>query len=138
MPSRESDGQRIEVAGPTALGDAVAATRRYALEQGLGELDSARICLIVEELVANLCEHGVCDLDHQISIDLGRRPGAIDMLIEDNGEPFDPRSASMESGVPERGGGAGLRLVTSWAEIVGYDANGGRNRLQLIMPLAGD
>ena len=136
MPSRESD-ERIDVAGPTALGDAVAATRRYALKQGLGEVDSARLCLIVEEIVTNLCEHGVCDLDYEISVELGHRLSAIDIRIEDNGEPFDPRLASLEVGPPERGGGAGLRLVRSWAEMIGYESNDGRNRLQLIMPLAG-
>src|SRR5512147_1005560 len=41
MPSRESqtDRQRIDVAGPTALGDAMAATRRYAVDRDLGERD---------------------------------------------------------------------------------------------------
>jgi len=138
MPSRESqtDRQRIDVAGPTAIGDAIAWTRRYAVDQQLGERDLARLCIIVEELVTNLCEHGVCDLDHQISIELYRQAAAIMARVEDNGAPFDPRAARTDGPVPARGGGAGINLVRSWAEIVDYESAGGRNRLNLRLLLS--
>jgi serine/threonine-protein kinase RsbW len=140
MPSRESqtDGQRIEVAGPTALGDALAATRRYAIDHGLGDKDQARLCIIVEELITNLCEHGVCDLDHEISVELARQDSAIALVVEDNGAPFDPRTAPAAAEIPARGGGAGLRLVRSWAEIVSYETLDGRNRLELRLSLGGN
>jgi anti-sigma regulatory factor (Ser/Thr protein kinase) len=139
MPSRESptDRQRIDVAGPTALGDAIAWTRRYAADQGLAEHDQARLCIIVEELVTNLCEHGICERDREIAIELARRDMSVDLLIEDNGVPFDPRTVTGAAAIPARGGGAGLNLVRSWSDIVGYDSGGGRNRLQLSLPLSG-
>jgi anti-sigma regulatory factor (Ser/Thr protein kinase) len=133
MPSRESptDRQRIDVAGPTALGDAIAWTRRYAVDQRLGERDLARLCIIVEELVTNLCEHGVCDFEHAISIELHRQGMAITAFVEDNGAPFDPRAAAAGAPIPARGGGAGINLVKGWSKIVDYRSADGRNRLEL-------
>ena len=138
MPSRESqtDRQRIEVAGPTALGDAIAWTRRYAADQALAEHDQARLCIIVEELVTNLCEHGICEGDREIAIELARHGSSVELTIEDNGRPFDPRMAPGNAEIPARGGGAGLNLVRTWAEIVAYESGNGRNRLELSLRLS--
>lgn len=139
MAARESshEGLRIEVSGPTALGDAVAAARRYASDQGLGSRDAARLCIIVEELIANMLEHGGGDIDRRIGVELTRLDGGVSLAIEDDGPPFDPRSVSDAIETPDRGGGAGLRLVHAWSTIVDYQAEGGRNRLELEMPLTG-
>lgn len=139
MPSRESGEfrKRIRVAGPTALGDAIAATRLYAIECDLKPRDQARLCIIVEELITNLCEHGVCDTEHEIAVELVRQPSGLGLVFEDNGAPFDPRTASDPDDLPHRGGGAGLRLVRAWSEIVGYESADGRNRLELQLSLTG-
>lgn len=138
MPSRESppDPQRIDAVGPTALGDAVAWARRYASDQDLKARDVARLCIVVEELVTNLLEHGGL-AEPQIGIELSRRPAALALVIEDNGPGFDPRTVDPQDTVPARGGGAGLRLVNAWAEIVGYASDNGRNRIELSLPLTG-
>ena len=138
MPSRESqsDRQRIDVGGPTALGDAVAATRRYAIDQGLDDRDQARLCIVIEELVANLCEHGICEVEREISLEFQRNAAVLGLVIEDNGAPFDLRNQSAPATVPARGGGAGLNLVKSWSEVIGYESANGRNRLELKLPLA--
>lgn len=139
MPSRESGEvrKRIRVAGPTALGDAIAATRTYALECELKPRDEARLCIIVEELITNLCEHGVCDTDHEIGLELFQQASGLRLIFEDNGAPFDPRTASDPDDMPPRGGGAGLRLVRAWSEIVGYETANGRNRLEVQLNLSG-
>jgi serine/threonine-protein kinase RsbW len=138
MPSRESGKVRkpIHVAGPTALGDAIAATRIYALELDLKARDQARLCIIVEELITNLCEHGVCGTEREIALELVRYPSGLGLIFEDNGVPFDPRSVSDTGDVPPRGGGAGLRLVRAWTDVVGYESANGRNRLELLLALA--
>lgn len=140
MPSRESQSnrQRIEVGGPTTLGDAVAATRRYAAEQSLGERDQARLCIIVEELITNLCEHGICDGDRKVALEFQHQSGAVSLTIEDNGSPFDLRTASSPQSLPQRGGGAGINLVKNWSEIVGYESVPGHNRLELKFKLESD
>jgi anti-sigma regulatory factor (Ser/Thr protein kinase) len=140
MPSRESGEirKRIQVAGPTALGDAIASTRLYALEHELNARDRARLCIIVEEVITNLCEHGVCESDHEITLELFRLPSGLGLVFEDNGAPFDPRMVSAADDMPQRGGGAGLRLVRAWSEIIGYESGEDGNRLELMLTLSGD
>ena len=137
MPSRESQQQEINVAGPTALGDALAATRRYASDHRLAPRDEARLCIIVEELITNLIEHGG-GIDRPISVELVRAGPAVTIVLEDSGPPFDLREVPDATNVPPRGGGAGLRLVRAWSEIVSYETAGGRNRLELSVPLSND
>lgn len=133
MPSRDSQTvNRIDVAGPTALGDAVAAMRRYAVDQGLAPTHQARLCIIVEELITNMIEHG--GGERRIGLQLDRQGDAVRVAIEDDGPAFDPRDFA-DSAIPERGGGAGLRLVRIWAESIAYQSSGGRNRLELFVPL---
>ncbi len=140
MPSRESGEvrKRIHVAGPTALGDAIASTRLYALELELNARDLARLCIIVEELISNLCEHGVCESDREITLELFRLPSGLSLVFEDNGAPFDPRTVPAADDMPQRGGGAGLRLVRAWSEIIGYESGDDGNRLELMLALSGD
>ena len=140
MPSRESGELRkhIHVAGPTALGEAIASARLFGMELGLGERDLARLCIIVEELITNLCEHGICDTEREIDLELFRHSSGLGLVFEDNGAPFDPRTTTSEDDLPQRGGGAGLRLVRAWAEIVDYGSGDGRNRLELLLTLSGD
>ena len=137
MPSRESQTVKLraDLAGPTAVVVAGTAPRRCALDQGLGTRDRADLCIIVEELVANLIEHGHNGVEQQIGVELSRLPSMITLAIEDDGGVFDPRNAPLGAGVPARGGGAGLRLVSAWSQIVAYRSAGGRNRLELEMPL---
>ena len=140
MPSRESGEvrKRIHVAGPTALGDAIASTRRYGLELELKARDLARLCIVVEELITNLCEHGVCETEREIKLELVRLPSGLGLVFEDNGAPFDPRTASATDDMPQRGGGAGLRLVKAWSEIIRYESGDDGNRLELLLALSGD
>ena len=133
MPSRESRKREINVAGPRALGDAVAATRRYASEQQLEPWAEARLCIVVEELITNLIEHG--GVEQPIGIELDRTSAALSIVLKDVGTAFDPRSAPDRSDIPARGGGAGLRLVRDWSEIVGYESVDGCNRLELSISL---
>ena len=139
MPSRESldGGQRIELAGPTAIGDAVASARLYVDRLQLAPRDQARFCIIVEELLTNLVEHGGPGLGRPIAIEFSSAEARLALAVEDEGPPFDPRSWSDKGAIPDRGGGAGLRLVREWSEIVSYESAGGRNRLELAVPLTG-
>jgi len=133
MPSRDSRKRKINVAGPTALGDAVAETRRYASDQQLQPWAEARLCIIVEELIANLIEHG--GAQQAIDLELDRTSTAVTVVLEDGGPAFDPRGVPETATVPARGGGAGLRLVRDWSEVVSYETAEGRNRLELSVPL---
>lgn len=137
MASRESPPERLrnDFSGPDSLGDAVAVTRQFALDQGLGSRDRAHLCIIVEELIANSIDYGGDTAKREISLELARGASSIVLAIEDNGVSFDPRNLAAPDSVPLRGGGAGLRLVSAWSEIVSYRSEQGRNRLELNMPL---
>lgn len=139
MAARESSHERlrIDVSGPTALGDAVASARRYAVDQQIASRDVARLCIIVEELVANMLEHGGDEIGRQIALEFKRRDAAVALTVEDDGPAFDPRLAPDDADAQERGGGAGLRLINAWSRIEGYQTKDGRNRLELLVPLSG-
>lgn len=105
---------------------------------GLDPRDEARLCIIIEELIANLLEHGREPAERRISFAIARQDSSVQISIEDDGPPFDPRSAEFDAPIPDRGGGAGLRLVRAWAEVAGYRTAEGRNRLDLTMKLTDD
>ena len=93
---------------------------------------AARLTITVEELVANVIEHGGAD---EVALDLADHDDRIALALADTGVEFDPREAS-ESDLPdpETGGGVGLALVKAWSRIEGYARADGRNRLELSLP----
>ena len=119
------------------LGDAIAGARHFASANGLAPQDRARLCIVVEEIVANLVEHGGHDPAEPVRIRIERLGENISLTIEDRGTPFDPRKLSGDRQNPDRGGGAGLRLVRAWSTVTGYENSAGGNRLSLSLPLRG-
>ena len=138
MSARESgnDGITFRVKGAGAVTLASDAARTFATEQGLSDDDLARLCIIVEELVANLYEHGDLAEHDEVTIRLVRGPSGTCLTIEDKGTPFDPRQAPAGLARPTRGGGAGIDLVRAWATITDYRSVGGVNWLDLFVPSA--
>ena len=61
--------------------------------------------------------------------------GTLILVMEDNGQPFDPTQdmdADVTSSLEERAiGGLGLHLVKSFADRVSYEFVAGRNRLTM-------
>jgi serine/threonine-protein kinase RsbW len=98
----------------------------------------ARFAIIVEELVANIVEHGQSSADQPISVMLEFDGTAIVLTLGDGGVPFDP-TILLEPQMmpPERGGGAGLALVQSWASAMSYRRIDGRNILKVVIPVHG-
>lgn len=98
----------------------------------------SRLCIVVEELVANLYDHGGVTEQDEVELAIAGRPGGIHVSIVDPGMPFDPWSASpADEGGTDRGG-AGLRLVRAWGELISYRSSGGVNRLELLLPSGGN
>lgn len=104
--------------------------------QWLADDELARLSIIIEELVANLYEHGGVTAEQQVELRLASEPGGIRITILDPGTPFDPRSAPTPRARPERGGGAGIDMVSAWAEYVDYQVTDKGNRLELLLPVA--
>jgi serine/threonine-protein kinase RsbW len=135
MNSRESHPQGTwRLRGRSAVADATLAARTFSFDEGLADDDLARLCIIVEELVANLFDHGgLTDLD-PIGLSLASTPQGVRLVLVDPGTPFDPRIVDPRQKRPVRGGGAGIDLVRSWAQFVDYGMHEDGNRLELLIP----
>lgn len=109
----------------------------YATTESLKPQCAARLVIIIEELFANICEHGSPDGVKPISLSLEVIENHVLMELHDYGISFDPRQTTAFTGPDAFGaGGAGLALVRGWAEIIDYQSRHGENRLQLKLPLA--
>ena len=137
MGARESNPGSLILAlsGKEAVVEASSGARAFAEDQWLTEDECARLCIIVEELLANLFEHGGLSGSDKVELSLASEPGGIRIVIVDPGPPFDPRSAPTPSERPERGGGAGIDIVRAWAEFVDYSQISEGNRLELMLPV---
>ena len=128
----ESLGLRLS--GPTAVHDATVAARQFAERAKVDETDASHLMIVVEELVTNLYEHGGLGWDDLFELELSATDEAISLLLLAPGNPFDPGDAQTDNGIPERGGGAGLKLVRAWADRIDYQREDGRNRLAVRLP----
>ena len=128
---------RVSLVGPGALHDAVAGARSFAERAGIDGPEASRLAIVVEELVTNLYDHGGLTNDDEFSIELVLNRVDVSVTVTDPGRPFDARRVGDDAELPERGGGAGLRLVRSWASTIDYRRIDGRNRLVVWLPLAG-
>ena len=137
MSLRESYPESISwrLHGGEAVGDAVAAARGFGEANGLAKDDMARLCIVVEELVTNLYEHGGQAETDPIELSLARDAGALRIALVDSAKPFDLNAAPASSRPSERGAGVGIDLVRAWAEFVDYRSTSAGNRLELLLPL---
>ena len=137
MSPRESysDGMIFLLQGPDAVAQASSGARAFAGKREMTFDQLARLCIVVEELIANLYDHGGVTEADQVELGFESEPDAFRVTIVHPGEPFDPRSAPATRNRPERGGGAGIGIVRAWASIVDYRATSGGHRLDLLIPL---
>lgn len=118
--------------------EATAVAQDFADSHRLPGVAAARLAIIVEELVANLVEHGGLTPHCRIDLSLVRTSDGVRLTLSDPGLPFDPRDLhALPTVNEERGGGAGLALVRSWTSELTYASAGGRNRLELLLPVPG-
>jgi anti-sigma regulatory factor (Ser/Thr protein kinase) len=135
--TRESENDRMtwQVKGADAVTQASDAARIFGEAQWLTEDEVARLCIILEELVTNLYDHGGVGHDDAVTLSLASDPAGIRITIVDPGTPFDPRQSGNETDRPERGGGAGIDIVRAWAMVIDYEVTDQGNRLELLLPL---
>ena len=137
MTSRESelDQMNRRLRGTDAVAEASVAARAFGDAQWLAPDELARLCIVVEELVANLYEHGGVSETDDIDLGFASDPLGIRVTIVDPGQPFDPWEMSRKVERPDRGGGAGIEIVRAWAQFVDYDVTDQCNTLQLLLPV---
>ena len=106
------------------------------MNHGLAHDEHARLAIVVEELVANLYDHGGVTEQDEVELAMSRDPAGIRVRIADPGIPFDPFSGPPPNENAELGGGAGLRLVKAWAELISYRSSDEGNQLELLLPVS--
>ena len=136
MSPRESNPDRLSLRleGDSAIAQAVDATRAFGQAQRLTGDDLARLCIVVEELIANLYDHGGVTEQDEVQFALARDSAGIRVSIIEGGISFNPWSAPIaaENG---QGGGAGVRLIRAWAELIRYHSSDDGNQLELLVPV---
>lgn len=138
MSARDSNSASVTIRciGDSIVRESVDAVHGFCAAAGLDGNAAARLAIIVEELVANLVEHGGAGAADAIELSLTRADGGpVALVLSDDGAAFDPREAPDDEAIPDRGGGAGLNLVRAWATILDYRSEGGRNRMELSIPV---
>jgi serine/threonine-protein kinase RsbW len=90
--------------------------------------------LAIEEMATNIIKYGYDDKAvHEILLRLQIHPGALVLVLEDDGHPFNPLEApEPDVGLPAEQrapGGLGIHLVRKLVEQMDYERRGGRNRL---------
>ncbi len=113
--------------------------RAFIAAQRLADRAAMVLELAAEELVLNAMTHGrPADREGVIecSIELLDERGALRLVIEDEGSPFDPTAhATPEVEAPledRRIGGLGVHLVRTMAEVR-YARLGDRNRVEVLI-----
>lgn len=128
----------VQIGGATPVTDAANIAHDFAVANEISGSDLSRLCVIIEELFANLYEHGGVTHDELVEMSLSMHAGGVRIIVVDPGRPFDPRDAKSGKRRPERGGGAGIDIVRTWASQVDYHTSEGRNRLEVVIPLRRD
>ena len=137
MGPRESNPDQLfcRFRGPEAIGQATDAAHAFGKSQWLGDDELARLCVVIEELVANLYDHGGLTAEDEVELALASEANGIRVSIFDRGTPFDPWAASPKIERPSRGGGAGIDLVRAWAQPISYRSSAEGNRLEILLPV---
>lgn len=107
--------------------------RDAAGERGAGqEIHALR--LAVQEACTNVIKHGrMSDAERRLAIRFEMEGDQLNILISDQGEPFDPGAVdptlSWDDEPAE--GGYGLFLIRSLVDVMDYQSAGGTNTLTL-------
>jgi anti-sigma regulatory factor (Ser/Thr protein kinase) len=113
------------------------AVEEFCQTHGLPNPVLFKVRLVLEELVLNLIDHATGSQTNRIDLLVDLEPSRIVLLLEDDGNPFDPRSAPVfdkMKPLEERGPrGMGIHLVRSMTEEMTYDHAGARNRLRVVI-----
>lgn len=126
----------MRLRGGQAICQAADTARQFGKKQRLAHDEYARLAIVVEELVANLYDHGGVTAQDEVELAMSRDPRGIRVKIADPGIPFDPFSAPQSDESVKHGGGAGLNLIRAWAELISYDSSDEGNRLELLLPFS--
>jgi len=109
----------------------------FATEHAIGSDDTARICILLEELLTNLVKYGYPDHAAPGVADIRLDLDGTRLTIEfvDDGRPFNPLAQpapNFDLSLEERPlGGLGIHLLRALTEEACYSRGHGRNVIRL-------
>lgn len=111
------------------------ALREFLEEEGVPPDAANRVQLVIEELAVNVIDHAYEDAGaHTITLDVRTEPGRVAIAIEDDGKPFDPRTAPpplLKGPLEERKErGHGIYIVKHMTSDFDYTRENNRNRVR--------
>ena len=123
--------------GPAAVEQSRLAVLTYLEPLGIFARTLKRVEVVLEELVSNLVRHGK-DVN-LVTVAAGYRGGVVDLVIEDDGDAFDPFAVAEPKPVTTLAdaplGGLGIPLVRRLSASARYDRIGSgsdaRNRVSV-------
>lgn len=118
----------------------------HELEAAIEEFGSAhewppdllfRVQLSLEELVANVINHGYGESGHKFEVTIASTEEALTIELTDSARPFNPLAdapeATVDAALEDRPiGGLGVHLVRTMMDEMRYERDGGKNRLTLV------
>jgi len=120
-----------------ALGEVLVQVEASLVSASLPLELALQMMLVLDETVSNLASHATEAAGREVWVDISilRHPDRIEVVILDDGPPFDPSAASLPNlsdTLEERDvGGLGLLIVRNVMDEVHYDRLDGHNRLRL-------
>ena len=109
----------------------------FGQAQQLSDDEVMAINLVLDEVVTNVIDHGFKGLHGkpEIRLTMTLEGDELTILVEDNGQAFDPLQAAapdLDLPLEDRPvGGLGIHIVRSVMNTVEYDRRGGRNVLTM-------
>lgn len=110
--------------------------RQFLENNAVDEHALAAVELVLEECISNTLRYGYDDgAPHSIEIDLQIDLDEVQVLIVDDGKPFDPLEGDAvllpDSLDDAQVGGLGLLMIRNTASRMSYERRDGRNRFLL-------
>ena len=139
MSTRESNQEPLllRLQGDRAIIQATDAARAFGIARSLAPEDVSRLCIVIEELIANLYDHGGVTWQDEVLLEMALAPNGVRVAISDFGLTFDPWSGQPPAD-SIGGAGAGIRLIRAWAERLSYVSSDAGNRLEFLLPIRPD
>ncbi len=123
----------------SAIDRLMAALDQFSEDTGLPERAENQLRLCLDELVVNAISYGFDDgMNGVILVAVTYQGDSLAVRMEDNGKPFNPfeeaAKPDLKADVEEREiGGLGVLFVTSYAKEYGYERNGEKNVIRLLL-----
>jgi anti-sigma regulatory factor (Ser/Thr protein kinase) len=115
--------------------------KSIGMQSGMGDMEVARLELVVDEACANVMEHASdADATKEVSIRAIVDDDSVQIVVIDSGKGFDPAAVEQlkleELVSARRTGGLGMRIMKSFMDEVHYEMHPGvKNELKMVKRL---